>query len=198
MAACEARLPALVDAASGDVPEADRRELAQHLATCAGCRDELAELEQTQTLLVSTSGAPDDFLLAGFAHRTADRAEAFRDRSTRGLWWSLTRAMRFTMAFSSSAVAASFALFLLARHPAVAPVSHPERMAAGTLGKAAATEAMPDEGLDESDEPADSDVVQMLSDEKAEPEEASLDTALDALSTDELNELAGKLGPYSG
>lgn len=182
MAACEARLVALIDSASGELPEPERRELEQHLAACVGCRAELAELRQTEQLLLSTVQTPDDLHLSGFAFRVADRAEAFRDRSARGLWWSFTRAMRVTMAASGMAVTASAMLFMLSRHPI--------EVAPGLTTASADVSS-------EAGESSLSDVVQLVAEQRDVPD-VSLDSALDALSPDELDALSQQLAANSG
>ena len=81
-------------------------------------------LEQTTSLLVETSRVPEDFSISGFAARTADRAESFRDRSARGLWWSVTRGMRIAASLSGGALVAAAAFFVMAQDsssPAIAP-----------------------------------------------------------------------------
>jgi hypothetical protein len=178
MAACDTRLPSLIDAASGELPESVRRDLEAHLATCANCVAELAELRSTEKLLRATSDTPDDLLLSGFAVRVADRAEAFRDRSARGLWWSFTRAMRVTLAFSSTAVAASLALFVMSRQP----------VSLNQVPRDIPT------GIEKGAPPQDlaADVTELASDDRF-PDE-SLDSALDDLSTDELDELVQQMG----
>src|SRR5262245_33616784 len=115
MEACENRIADLVDAASGSLEPARRAELDAHLATCAGCRAELEALRSATDALESTRFSPDPLHLAGFAARTADRAEAFRDRSARGLWWGTTRAMRFALSACAGALAASLVLLVAAR-----------------------------------------------------------------------------------
>jgi anti-sigma factor RsiW len=181
MAACEERLVALMDLVSGEQPEAERRDIESHVASCAACRAELAELRQTEDLLQSTARRPDDFQLSGFAFRVADRAEAFRDRSPRGLWWSLTRSMRVTLAASSVAVAASLSLFVLSRQPAPLAVNLPN--APARVSEEAAS-GVPD-------------MVQLVAEDGDMPD-VSLDSALDALSPDELDTLTQKLSASSG
>jgi anti-sigma factor RsiW len=185
MEACEARLPELIDLASGS---GSSKELEKHLTECAGCRAELVGLRETQALLMETSARPDDFSLSGFAVRTADRAEVFRDRSPRGLWWSLTRAMRVTLGFSVTALGVSAMLFVSARQQqsgalAVRPLAAP-------VPQAAVVEPQP--SMDDSDSSDSSDLVRLISDERNEPD-VSLDAALDGLSSDEMDELAQRL-----
>lgn len=114
MAACDERLPALVDQATGALDPQGEAALEAHLAACPGCRDEGRALRSATALLAATSDVPEGFALSGFAARTAARAETFRDRSARGLWWSLTRGVRLALGLSAGALAASLALFLAA------------------------------------------------------------------------------------
>ena len=100
MQPCDDRIPALVDAASGELAGPQLAELKAHLQTCAACRAELKLLTETTSLLTETSRVPDEFSLSGFPIRATDRAEAYRDRSMRGLWWSITRGMRIAWRFS--------------------------------------------------------------------------------------------------
>jgi anti-sigma factor RsiW len=187
MEACENRLASLVDAAAGELPSPERSALDVHLATCTGCRSELKALTETSDLLVATSKTPDDFHLLGFAHRVADRAEGFRDRSARGLWWSITRGARVAMSFSVSALAASLALFVASQHSGRVSVGGAD---AGSVA------------LADSDDWTDfvPEAVSLL--ERAGPsvdvnestdQPASLDSGLDGLSTDELDALADSL-----
>jgi anti-sigma factor RsiW len=182
MEACEARLPELVDLASGI---GSHRELEDHLSGCPGCSAELAALRQTEALLLETSARPDDFSLSGFAIRTADRAEGFRDRSPRGLWWSLTRAMRVTVGFSATALGVSVMLLVTARQPQ--PALQGARSSVAPVVQARAVD--PGNTNEDTDS---SDLVQLISDERNEPD-VSLDAALDGLSSDEMDELAQRL-----
>lgn len=187
MEACEARLPGLVDLASGVGPD---RELEEHLTGCAGCRAELADLRQMEGLLLETSARPDDFSLSGFAIRTADRAERFRDRSPRGLWWSLTRAMRVTVGFSATALGVSAMLFASARQPKPAAITTVRPQVVAPVVEATAGGAQ-ENAIDDTDS-SDADLVQLISDDRNEPD-VSLDAALDGLSSDEMDELAQRL-----
>jgi hypothetical protein len=117
--------------------------------------------------------------------RVADQAETFRDHSVRGLWWSFTRAMRVTLAFSSTAVAASLALFVLSRQPVTPPL-----VTRDSPPVIVATAAPQDD-----DDPVP-DVTELASDDRV-PDE-SLDSALDDLSTDELDELVQAMGSTEG
>jgi anti-sigma factor RsiW len=198
MPACESHLPALIDAASGELTAVSRRELDQHLATCEGCRAELADLVRTEQVLRSTSNVPDDFMLTGFPVRVTDRAETFRDRSTRGLWWSLTRAMRVTLAFSTTAVAASFALFVMSQRVPMAPSTPSHGVAVQGQTAAAATPTVASlVGTDPGEWPVEPTHVAAEDHQAAVDDQGvldvSLDSALDALSPDELDELAGQL-----
>lgn len=132
MTPCDDRIPALVDAAVGELAPAARAALEAHVAACPGCRAELASLTTVDALLVTTRHEPDPLSLSGFAARTADAAERFRDRSARGLWWSLPRAQRFASLFSAGALAAAVALFA-ARPPEPAASVDPAPLAAVTL-----------------------------------------------------------------
>jgi anti-sigma factor RsiW len=181
MEACEARLPELVELATGI---GSHRELEEHLAGCPGCRAELHALRETEALLLETSARPDDFSLSGFAVRAADRAEGFRDRSPRGLWWSLTRAMRVAVGFSVTALGVSAMLFVTARQP---PRLLPTRAPSAPMLQAKAVD--PGNAVEDTDS---SDFVQLISDERNEPD-VSLDAALDGLSSDEMDELAQRL-----
>ena len=174
MSACEDRLVAIIDAASGELSSRDRASFDAHIAGCAGCRLELEELGGTETLLRRTSSAPDDFHLSGFAYRTTMRAEAFRDRSGRGFLWSLTRASRVALGFSTAALAASVTLFVASRQPVPAHEGH--------------VIAVPVPAGESADQ-------QNLSatDDRTDPA-MSLDSALDMLSADELDELAAEIG----
>ena len=179
MKACDDRLIELMDAVEGTPTP----ELSRHVASCEGCRAELKALRSTEALLRDTAAHPDDFSLSGFAYRVADRAEAFRDRSPRGLWWSLTRAMRITVGFSASALTFAAVLFVSSRHVTPAPVVAP-----AIQTQTASARVAPKSGQDE----IAAEVDQMISADRGEPD-ISLDSGLAGMSADELDELAQQL-----
>lgn len=177
MMACDDRIAALVDAASG---EPAGPALTAHLASCPGCTAELRNMQQTESVLRATAKVPDDLHLSGFAYRVADRAEAFRDRSPRGLWWSFTRGARLAMTFSASALVASMALFVAARSPG------PARTVATP---AAAVPVLADES--ESWEEYIPEAMRSIDDDEDSSEDTgSLDLGLENLSADEMDTLA--------
>jgi hypothetical protein len=70
-----------------------------------------------EALLSETRREPHELHLAGFAARTADRAMAWRDRSLRGLWWSLPRGIRLGVTFSSALAALALAFVAMPARP---------------------------------------------------------------------------------
>ena len=187
MQACEDRIPALVDAAAGDLSGSSRTELYTHLLQCPGCRAELDELQRTTELLEDTSSGPEDFSIIGFAARTTDRAEAFRDRSVKGLWWSVTRGARLALSLSGAVLAASLALFTVSQRPISAPVTPPS--AASVTSTSEPWESYIPEAVRLVH---DSDG---LSAGVVTSEPVSLDDGLQNLSVDELELLALSLNP---
>jgi anti-sigma factor RsiW len=189
MQCCEDRIPALVDAATGELGGAARAELNEHLLHCPACRAELALLQGTTSLLEDTSRTPEDFSLAGFAARTTDRAVTFRDRSVKGLWWSVTRGVRLALSVSGASLAASLALFVLSQRPAIHPAA-----SVVTTPAAATTSA-------DTWESYIPEAVRLVHDSggggsglvPADP--VSLDDGLHDLSVDELEQLTLSLSP---
>lgn len=183
MQPCEDRIPALVDAASGELSAPQRAELNTHLLTCAACRAELEALQKTTSLLSSTARVPDDFSLSGFAVRTTDRAEAYRDRSVRGLWWSVTRGMRIAMSLSGAALAAAVTLLAV-----------PERPRKVVETPVAAVPA--DDEADEAWQEYVPDAIELMHDGQSSFASSglpSLDTGLDTLTDEELEALTDSL-----
>lgn len=147
--ACDERLPLLVDAAEGILDAEARAGLDAHLVDCAGCRAELDELRETTALLAATRHEPDALHVAGFAVRTTDAAERFRDRSVRGFWWALPVPQRLAAFFSAAALAASVALFVAAR-PDTRPATDPSAGALASADRAVEPtlfELLEDDGL---------------------------------------------------
>ncbi len=110
MPACEGWALRIVADVTG---EAEDRELERHLASCSGCRAEAKLLAGTVAAIRETRRVPEDLSLAGFASRVAERAERFRDRSPRGLWWTASRGTRYSLGVSLAAFVASVALVLV-------------------------------------------------------------------------------------
>lgn len=168
MTPCDSWLPDLCDDVSGELPAARRDALDAHLAVCPGCKAERAALAGTEALLHATARPPDPLETAGLAHRATDRAERFRDRSLRGLFWSFTRAQRFVAGFSTAALALSLGFFLSARTAPVVPAESSQ-----PLDPVSVALVVGDEAVDFDDDAAD----------------PSLDDAFQELSNAELDAL---------
>lgn len=185
---CEALLPDLVDLSAGELALERRAGVERHLQACAACRQELAELGETTALLQETRYEPHDLHLSGFPARATERAERFRDRSVRGWWWTLTRGQRIASTFSTVALAAAVMLVVIAQpSPRTA-----ERRLPGPAQAALAADD--DETPDLLAMMLDDEALAMLAGPYDGYTDPHLDYTLEALTDDELAELAMIIG----
>lgn len=186
---CEALLPDLVDLSAGELPLEKRAAVERHLQACAACRQELAELGETTAFMQETRYEPHDLHLASFPARATERAERFRDRSVRGWWWTLTRGQRIASTFSTAALAAAVMLVVIAQPAPSGPTA--ERPLPGSTQAALAAD---DETPDLLAMMMDDEALAMGDGQYDGYADPNLDYALEALTDDELAELALLIG----